>query len=128
MTSRKVRFPARRKNGTFAVDVVVRVPNADSVRMGEWLEWWVTSNATWYWGSEPDSSIEGSGRLLELSSTFDPPPRVQAADGDTDVVRIRLFGTREAPFWRDWVAKLLHDAGGEFGAVDVLRVVNAEAD
>lgn len=125
MTGRSVRFPSRRIDGTFVVDVVVRVPHSVSADMGEWLEHWVASNLTWRWETDRAASGEAQeSRCLQLSKAFDPLPRVHVID--EDIVHIRLFGTREAVFWRDWVARLLQDAEADFGTVEVLRVKDAQ--
>lgn len=94
-----VRFPKRASDGTFSVLVTFQVspggapPGED---LSRWLRAWSERNAKW----------PGEGGVF--ADTFlRPPAPVQSAPDDQ--VWIRLDATADAPYWKDWLVKLVRD-------------------
>jgi len=98
------RFPRRRPDGTFVVEVTVEAttstPEDLVARFGDWAQRWVYENAQWHWPS---------GRHLNYFDDFVGPPReIKFGRGR---LSFRLDGKADAKWWKDWLAfRLLREA------------------
>ena len=122
----KVRFPKRRPNGSFCVEVALKADSGDPVLLGKRVqEWWSTAwmpaNREWRrsWSSDQTQT-------LSYSDEFDGEPRVWRC---TSELRFRFEGKPSAKWWRDWlVSRILPDLKSKFPEVqDFVRITNCES-
>ena len=120
-----MRFPSRRDDGTFSVDVVLRT-NSNEQSVSEWLSRWVAANQEWErtWYGPQSKVVERE--ILLLSSAFSCVPYVRwHRDG---VFAVRFEATKEAVYWKDWMAKLFQDARDELDSVVLVSVTDATSE
>jgi len=110
------RFPRKRQDGTFSVDVVFASAAPPSRgEVVEWLQEWISSNGVWIreWRGAGDQVVQTD--TLRFAEAFLANPRpVQWGDGEYVV---RLDGTSVAPFWKDWMVRLVGDVTARFPAL-----------
>jgi hypothetical protein len=127
MTS--VKFPRRKQDGTFCVEVGLQISSDDiatdvAAQIQVWFdETWMSANKTWIrpWSSGPDFATKRE-QVLSYSDEFLAPPEVRAK-GDAELC-IKLLGAGTAKFWKDWlVLKIGHDLKKQFPEVGELLYI-----
>ena len=109
-----VKFPERRPDGSFSVEITLRVnskqPDVLVASVNSWLGQWVHANRFWKFSHHPESS-DG---VLDFLRDFTGPPSCIARG--TDFLALRLEGRPETKgAWKDWlVLRLLKDLTATF--------------
>jgi hypothetical protein len=113
-------FPRRKPDGSFCVEVVLRVKATD-LRAQErsieaWARNWLTRNRYWDW--------KLAGRCLDYFDDFSREPFHVRCTVDT--VSFRLEGRPSARWWKDWLAfRIVEDLRAALPEVkDLLTVTN----
>jgi hypothetical protein len=118
-----VKFPKRRADGSFSVEVTLRVnskqPDVLAARVNSWLGEWVQANRFWKFSHHPESS-DG---VLDFLRDFTGPPSCIARG--TDFLDLRLEGSPETnKAWRDWlVIRLLKDLTAAFVEITAVEEI-----
>lgn len=129
---RHAKFPARKADGSFCIEIGVRmagdlsvdaVPRIQQWISGVWMPHHMTWTREWRTGSNFATSKE---QILNYSDEFAAPPEVSL--GPASELRLRLKGNKTAKFWRDWVAsRIVPDLKEAFpGVEDLLYIRNCD--
>ncbi|GGA39957.1 hypothetical protein [Dyella nitratireducens] len=128
------KFPTRKHDGSFCVEVGLRIHLDDSTpdiaaRIQSWFnDDWISRNKTWTrtWASGPNLATKRD-EVLSYSDEFLAIPEVEEAGAE---LRIRLFGARTARFWKDWlVSKIAPDLKAQFPQVgELLYIRDCDSD
>ena len=108
----QMKFPKRRQDGSFCVDVVLSVSAEEQAslmpRITSWLDQWVKANRYW------KTSLYASDEVLDFFDEFAAVPYCVA--GSSNRLSIRLECRSEAKKrWKDWlVLRVLKDLQAEF--------------
>jgi hypothetical protein len=103
-------FPIRRPDGSFCIEIVLRVEAETSASLGgqvvEWLDAWVQSNQSWHW----------FGQDIRYDDEFAGNPfHVEYANG---LLSFRLEGKPTARWWKDFLGlRLLKDLQQAFPSI-----------
>jgi hypothetical protein len=120
-----VKFPARREDGTFQVEIVMSV-TADGAGSlcADIQEWWnnewFPKNQIWrrIWTSAGSESIED----LTYCDEFSSPPRV--LPGDSPQLHLVLEGKSSAKWWKDWmVMRVIPDLKSRFPQIGEVQAI-----
>lgn len=126
------KFPRRRPDGSFCVEVTFAVRTTDEglgERIQQWLtQVWVPSNTTWLrvWQTGPGLSIERP-ELLRYSDEFLSSPTVTSSMATE--IRLQLRGkNRKRKLWKDWiVSRIMPDLRAHFSEIsDFLSITDCE--
>jgi len=104
----KVQFPKRKADGTFCVEVTLRVTTSDAEellrRMTNWMNQWVKANQVWIRVWEPSGRVE----KLRYDEEFKGIPRIVFSDSRE--IKIQVDGHFSARWWKDWlVLKIIQE-------------------
>ena len=118
----KMNFPRRGDDGSFCVEICLKVSGDCREEMGpqiqHWLdEDWMKHRSTWkrVWKTGPNLARIDE-QIHHYDDEFMKPPKVISCEGSE--LRFRLLGRRSAKFWRDWlVSRLLPDLRAQFPEV-----------
>ena len=104
----KIRFPKRRIDGSFCVEVTFPVvtTNCEELlwRVKTWATEWIKANQVWTRKWEPG----GQEEELYYDQEFKSGP--QPISCILNELKIRLEGQPSAKWWRDWlVSRIIHD-------------------
>lgn len=122
MTAQK--FPKRRRDGSFCVEVIAKtnIATASSLaeRVNTWVARWIQKNRYWNW----ELAKFERKPPLDFFEDFVAPPECSVASADS--IRLRLECRPAAKkLWRDWlVLRFLHDllpAFQEITSVEKIR-------
>jgi hypothetical protein len=122
-----VKFPKRRADGSFCVEVMLRVDAKETdvvaSRVNSWLDEWVESNRYW-----KVSHPESSDGLLDYFRDFTGPP--SCFTPEPGFLCLRLEGRPETKqAWKDWlVLRLLKDLGQAFHEIRAVGKIQTCAD
>jgi hypothetical protein len=124
MQLNRVRFPKRKPDGSFCVEVVFRV-NSNELdalmsRVALWLEEWVRTNRFWKIGFAHPEAPDG---MFDFLRDFAGPPTCSANGPDLICLRFEgRSGSKRA--WRDWLAmRLSKELRGAFPEITALEDV-----
>lgn len=113
-----IRFPKRRADGSFDVNVRLKNVEASPSAIDAWLKAWSERNANWerLW-SGPDPEVEH----LRFSDEFFGPPTFHREQEREPTIRLRC--RPDAKLWKDWMVKLTGEfcdayPGAEVASVD----------
>jgi hypothetical protein len=113
-----VKFPARKPDGSFCIEVGVRVNidfQVDVRRIQDWISGiWMPNHTTWTrdWRTGTNFATIDEQRL-NYNDEFRSPPVIVSGPGSE--LRLRLAGNRTAKFWKDWlVSRIVPDLRAEF--------------
>jgi len=127
----KVKFPKRRPDGSFCVEVVVPVATTDPEkllpRVSEWATRWVNSNRLWVrqWKSG-ENLREVQPEELHYDAEFESGPR---ATYDSGFLKLRFEGRSSAKWWKDWlVLRFLPDLKQSFPEISSADVAFRNCD
>jgi hypothetical protein len=117
----RVRFPKRRSDNSFCIEVQLRIDSADAQRFRDeidvWLRDWIRDNRVWIrdWST-------GIQEYLHFNNEFEPGPKVLLSD--SSVIRIQLEGKPTAKWWKDWlVFRILKELCARFPEIlEVLTI------
>ena len=113
------KFPKRREDGTFTVDLLfsVTAPVSDD-EVDTWLGAWAERNHTWVRNWHAGGKVVSTDTLKLLEAFSRAPYRVATSE---PFFVIRLHGTPNAPFWRDWVARIVTELTQDFPALNLVE-------
>lgn len=115
------KFPRRAADGTFVVDAVLELAAPlDAGEVDAWLEEWCAANGTWLreWRGAEDKVVK-TDRLVLLEAFRRRPTCVRS---DVRTLVVRLEGTSAAPYWRDWLAKMVEALSAEYAGLRLREV------
>ena len=96
----EVRFPKRREDGTFCVEVTLAVQTAEPEgllhRVRAWASRWIEVNRVWEWKWDT-----GGAEELHYEREFGSGP--EPVSCTTTELRMRLEGLPTAGRWKDWI-------------------------
>jgi hypothetical protein len=107
-----VKFPKRRTDGSFCLEIVLPVvtsdPDALLRRVQDWTVRWVKANEVWTRKWQPSGE-----ELLRYHQEFKREPRPVSCS--LTELRIQLEGKPSAKWWKDWmVLRIIHDLSDAF--------------
>ena len=115
-------FPTRNRDGSFCVEVSLRVVGDDDEALGariqQWfLREWLPRHQTWEREWKTGARLTATSRQsLHYSEAFEGPPEIVSCTGGR--LSLRLIGKNSARFWRDWlVSRVLPDLRMQFPQV-----------
>jgi hypothetical protein len=110
------KFPKRRSDGSFCVDVTVAVEANDPSSLREALQRWISDEWTPRHEIWTRSWSNGTQERLRYGEEFSAPPQIVKCEGAQ--LTIRLQGKNSAKLWKDWlVSKLIPDIKQRFPEV-----------
>lgn len=102
------KFPKRRSDNSFGIDVLFDSDGAVSAAsLDAWLRQWTTANQDWIRKWEGPAGQVVQVDEMRFFEAFTTTPWVSSWSADS--LTVRLEATPEAPFWKDWMAKLVQD-------------------
>jgi hypothetical protein len=122
------KFPSRKVDGSFCVDVGLQLlegaPDNICKVIDEWFsDAWMGANKTWTrtWSTGANLEVK-KDEVLVYSDEFLRAP--MASLGSKSELRIRLFGTKSAKLWKDWlVSKIAPDLKERFPYIGELLYI-----
>jgi len=118
----KIKFPKRRLDGSFCVEVRLRVnspePDVLERRITTWLDEWTETNRHW-----KRSEAGSTGGSVDFFEEFaGPPSNVKCKN---NLLRFRLEGRPAAKkIWKDWlILRLLKELVGAFHEITALEEI-----
>ena len=120
------KFPARRPDGTFSIELLLESDHPlDREAVEDWLTRWCSANREWVrkWHGPGHQIVKTD--MLRLSDAFIRDPWLEALTGNA--ISFRLEGTAEAPFWKDWMVKLVEDATESFPGLEFERAKDVDS-
>jgi hypothetical protein len=124
----KVKFPRRRSDGSFCVEVVMSLSSANTSDLGSaiqdwWSNEWMPKNKEWTRIWNRGHKTERT-EVLRYDDEFSAPPQLVRCEGSQ--LRFRLLGRSSTKkFWKDWmVLRIVRDLTARFPAVG--RVIGAQ--
>lgn len=114
--SEKVRFPKKRADGSFCIEVSIPVSTDDPEGLlrsvQDWLSQWAKANQIWIRTWQP------TGRIEELFYGQEFKGAPQPISCDSSELKIRLEGQPSAKWWKDWmVSRILADLKAAFSEI-----------
>jgi hypothetical protein len=102
---RPERFPKRRLDGSFCIELPFAIVTNDPVvlisRINAWIEEWVRTNRFW-----ENNLAHGEGGVLDFYDEFARPPYCVTADSGSLFLRVEgCAGAKK--WWKDWIASRL---------------------
>jgi hypothetical protein len=118
-----IRFPARRSDRSFCIDVVFRVKSGQMKslpsRIAKWSDEWVEVNR--HWKSKHPESSDG---VLDFLRDFSGPPQSLTLGPDSISLRFEVRPESKRA-WRDWLGirfvKELRQAFPEITTLEAVR-------
>jgi hypothetical protein len=109
-------FPKRRSDGSFCIEVRLRVDSQQldvlANRLNAWLDQWVLANRFWKW-----SLAKRAGGLLDFLDDFVGPPAVVVRTPAFICLRFECR-PQAKKWWKDWlVLRILKDIHAAFDEV-----------
>jgi hypothetical protein len=124
----KVKFPKRRTNGSFCVEIIVSLSSVNTGDIGSaiqdwWSNEWMPRNKEWVRAWNRGHKTERTEVLL-YDDEFSGAPQLVRCEGSQ--LRFRLIGKSSAKkWWKDWlVSRMIPDLKARFPAVE--EVVGAQ--
>jgi hypothetical protein len=124
MVQKQPRFPNRRPDGSFCVEVTLRVESAEIEpfvsRLTAWLNDWAKANRYWKPGFSHPESRDG---VFDFQRDFTGPP--SCSTQVANLVRLRLEGRPESKrTWKDWLCmKLLPELRRVFAEIRAIEKI-----
>ncbi len=119
------RFPRRRTDGSFCVDVAFDLrgePQTAGSRAEEWLKEWVGENRVW-----PMRRLSTGGARMERYDYMDDFLGAPCVVVAPDSVILRFEGKPGARKWKDWVARIITELSRDVPEMgEVKSILNCE--
>lgn len=109
----EARFPKKRPDGSFSVELSFGMKGTlNSHRIAAWLADWSATNSEWVreWRGAAHAVVETD--VLRWSDAYVRGPTITSIT--TEGIVIRLDARPDAPFWKDWMVRLIEDFVSEF--------------
>ena len=108
-----VKFPKRRNDGSFSVEVILSIqandPKEFLSRVQQWLEQWVQSNRHW-----KTALAASAGGVLDFFDEFTGPPSCVLKGTNALSLRVQCRPNART-WWKDWlVLRILKDLQEKF--------------
>ncbi len=114
------KFPKTREDGSFSINVSFDSPGISPDHIEDWLASWALKNEELVFHYDSGAPSD----YLRLAESFLRPP--YQIHSTPDEVVIRFDATSEAPFWKDWYARLVADIVAEFPRLTLKSAADAE--
>ena len=120
------KFPKRSDDGSFCIDLHFEADTPiDATEVECWLTEWSSTNQEWLreWRSMADREVVKTD-VMRLTDAFVREPWVSSSGEKS--ISVRLHGGPLAPFWKDWMAKLVQDMVRNFTTLKFRGASDAE--
>ena len=119
------KFPKWRGDGTFSIELLLSMAEPPPGEILDiWLHEWSQRNGTWVRSWQGAAGKIVAKDTLQLLEAFQREP-YRVASSEPFMV-IRLDGTTSAPFWKDWLARLVKEVTAEFPGLTFVKARDVE--